>query len=120
MFRFANPIMIFALGFGYQLANAAPSQDVRSVNVRFADLDLTHGEGVAALYRRLKGAAKTVCTLQNGRDLGSQARYTICWQSALGAAVAKIDQSALSLYHRAQFDRRDATVQIAQKQGEMQ
>jgi UrcA family protein len=114
MYRFATPIMIFALGFGYQLANAAPCQDVPSANVHFADLDLTHGEGVAVLYRRLKGAAETVCAPQNGRDLGSEARYKVCWQSALGAAVAKVDQSALTIYYRAQFNRPNATVQIAQ------
>ena len=114
MYRSANPIMIFALGLGYQLANAATSQDVPSVNVHFADLDLTHSEGTAALYRRLKVAAETVCALQNGRDLGSQARYKICWQSALGAAVAEVHQSASTIRHRAQFDRRNTTVQITQ------
>jgi UrcA family protein len=66
------------------------------------------------LYRRLKGAAETVCAPQNGRDLGTQARYKICLQSALGAAVAKVDQSALTTYYRTQFNRRNATVQIAQ------
>lgn len=112
MYRFANPFMIFALCLGYQLASAAPYQDVPSVNVHFADLDLAHSEGAAALYRRLKAAAETVCAPQNGRDLGSQARYKICWQSALDTAVAKVDQSALTMYHRAQFGYRNTTVQI--------
>jgi hypothetical protein len=47
-------------------------------------------------------------------NLGSQARYKICWQNVLGAAVAKVDQSALTTYYRARFNRRNATVQIAQ------
>jgi UrcA family protein len=120
MHRFARPILIFALSLGYQSANAATSQDVPFVNVRFGDLDLTTREGTAALYRRLKGAAKTVCALQNGRNLASQARYKTCWQSALGAAAAKVDQSALTIYDRAQFDHRNTTVQIAKNQGETQ
>jgi UrcA family protein len=115
MYRFATPIMIFALGFGYQLANAAPSQDVPSVIVHFADLDLAHGEGVAVLYRRLKGAAESVCAAQNGRDLGSQTRYKTCWESALGTAVAKVDQPALTAIYRAQFKGRNATIQVAHK-----
>jgi UrcA family protein len=115
MYRFATTIMILALGLGYQLANAAPSQDAPSVIVHFADLDLTHADGIAVLYRRLKGAAETVCALQDGRDLGSQMRYKTCWQSALGAAVSKVDRPALTAYYRAQFNGRTATIQIAQK-----
>jgi UrcA family protein len=114
MYRFATTVMILALGFGDQLANAAPSQDAPSVIVHFADLDLTHSDGVAVLYRRLKGAAETVCALRDGRDLGSQMRFKMCWQSALGAAVTKIDRPALTAYYRAQFEGRNATFQIAQ------
>jgi UrcA family protein len=114
MYRFATTIMILTLGFGYQPANAAPSQGAPSVIVHFADLDLTHSDGVVVLYQRLKGAAQTVCALQNGRDLGSQTRFKICWQSALGAAVNKVDRPALTAYYRAQFKGRNATFQIAQ------
>jgi UrcA family protein len=115
MYRFATTITILALGLGYQLANAAPSQDAPSIIVHFADLDLTHADGIAVLYRRLKGAAETVCALQDGRDLGSQMRYKTCWQSALGAAVSKVDRPALTAYYRSQFNGRSATIQIAQK-----
>jgi len=114
MYRTATKIMILALSLGYQLANAAPSQDAPSVIVRFADLDLTHSEGVAALYRRLKGAAETVCALEDGSGVGSQMRFRMCWQSALGAAVAKLDRPALTAYYRARFNDRNAPVQIAQ------
>jgi len=114
MYRFATTIVILALGFGYQLANAGPSQEAPSVIVHFADLDLTHSDGVAVLYRRLKGAAETVCALQDGRDLWSQMRFKMCWQSALGAAVSKVDRPALTAYYRAQFKGRNAAFQIAQ------
>jgi UrcA family protein len=113
MCRFATTIMILALSLGYQLANAAPSQDAPSVIVHFADLDLLHGDGIAVLYRRLKGAAETVCASQNGRDLGSQTRFKMCWESALGAAVSKVDRPALTAYYRAQFKGNRATLQMA-------
>ena len=115
MYRFATTIMILALGLAYQLANAADSPDAPSVIVQFADLDLTRGDGVAILYRRLKGAAETVCALQDGRDLGSQMRFKKCWQAALGAAVNKVDRPALTAYYRAQFKGRNATFDIAKK-----
>ena len=109
MYRFATTMMIVAVGLGYQLANAAPFDDVPSVVVRFTDRDLAHIDGVAALYRRLKDAAKTVCVTQDGP------RYKSCWQSALSAAVAKVDHPALTAYYRAQFESRNATFQIAQR-----
>jgi UrcA family protein len=115
MYRFTTTMMIFVLGLGYQLANAASPEDVPSVTVHFADLDLSHSQGVALLYRRLKGAAETVCAAQNGRDLGSQMRFKVCWQAALSTAVTKVDQPALTAYYRAQFNGRNATIQIVQK-----
>ena len=114
MYRFTTTMMIFVLGLGYQLANAASPGDVPSVTVHFADLDLSHDQGITVLYRRLKAAAGTVCTAQNGRDLGSQMRYEICWQRALGTAVAKVDRPALTAYYRAQFKGRGAAFQVAQ------
>jgi UrcA family protein len=115
MYRFATTMMMSALAFGYQLANAtSPQDDIPSVVVRFADLDLTHSDGVAVLYRRLKSAADTVCAAPNSRDLGRQMRYKACWQSALGAAVSKVDRPALTAYYRAQFKGRNATIEIAQ------
>ncbi len=88
----------------------APSEDVA---VRFADLDLTRSEGIAALYRRLRSAAETACAPRNGRDLGSQMRYQLCWQSALAAAVAKVAQPALTSYSRVKLQGRN-TLRIAQ------
>jgi UrcA family protein len=115
MNRFTTTMMISTLAFGYQLANAAPPQDAPSVIVQFADLDLTHGEGVAVLFRRLQGAAESVCAPQNGSDLGRQMRYKTCVQSALGAAVVKVDRPELTAYYRAKIGGGNAPVQIAQK-----
>src|SRR5258706_3952368 len=109
MYRFTTTMMIFVLGLGYQLANAASPGGVPSVTVHFADLDLSHSQGVTVLYRRLKDAAETVCAAQNGRDLGSQMRFKACWQAALSTAVTKLDQPALTPYYPAQVKRRNGT-----------
>jgi UrcA family protein len=109
MYRFTTTMMIFVLGLGYQLANAASPGDVPSATVHFADLDLLHSQGVTVLYRRLKDAAETVCAAQNGRDLGSQMRFKACWQAALSTAVTKVDQPALTAYYQAQFNGRNGT-----------
>jgi UrcA family protein len=116
MNRLTITTLIIATGLGYQLANAAPPQDVPSVVVQFADLDLAHRDGAATLYRRLQAAAEQVCASRDGRngtDIGSQTRYKICWQNALATAVTKVDQPALTAYYRAQFADGNAAVQIA-------
>jgi len=109
-------MMILALTLGFQSAHAVSSQNVTSVVVHFADLDLSRSEGVAALYRRLKGAAKTLCEPLNARDLEMQMNFRTCLQSALSAAVANIDRLALTAYHEAQTNSRHETIQIAQQQ----
>lgn len=115
MNRFTTTMMISALGLVAQLARAAPPQDPPTAIVHFADLDLAHGRGITVLFRRLKAAAEMVCTSQNGRDLGSQTRYKMCWQNALGKAVTEVGQPALTAYYRAKFAPGNARIQLAQK-----
>jgi len=117
MYRFTTTMFLLALGLNSQLVNAGPAPDVLSVTVQFADLDLTRSTGAAVLYQRLKGAAETVCAPfdARSRDLGSQMRFKECMQSAIGTAVAKIDQPALTAYYRAQFKVGNEPIQIAQK-----
>jgi len=114
MNRFTVTMMISALGLGSQLASAASPQDPPTVIVRFADLDLTHIQGVAVLYQRLNRAAETVCAPESSQGLRS-GPYKMCRQIALGMAVAKIDRPALTAYYRAKFGGANATIQIAQK-----
>jgi UrcA family protein len=116
MYRFTTTTLIFALALSSQLANAGPAPEVLSMKVQFADLDLTRSAGAAALYQRLKDAAQTVCAPfdARSRDLESQMRFKQCVQSAIGAAVTKVDRPALTSYYRAQFKDRNAAFQIAQ------
>jgi UrcA family protein len=75
---------------------AAPADEVYSVTVQFADLDLNRQAGLATLYRRIKGAARRVCDEQ-ARDTFNQT-YTVCVRTAVSAAVARIDRPLLSEY----------------------
>ena len=114
MYRLTTTITMLGLGLISQLAHADAPQDVHLFNVHFADLDLTRSEGAAVLYQRLEAAAKSVCSSLDARDLASQMRSRGCVQTAIGSAVAKVDQPALTAYYRAQFKGRNATFQIAQ------
>ncbi len=115
MFRFIITMMIFALAIEFQSARAAPQQDVPFKVVHFADLDLSRSEGATVLYRRLKGAAETVCAPLDDRDLARHMRFKACVQNAISTAVAKVDQPALTAYYETKTYGRNATIQIAQK-----
>jgi UrcA family protein len=115
MYRFTTTTMIFVLTLGFQSAHAAPPQNVPSIVVRFPDLDLARSEGTTLLYRRLKGAAETICAPLEDRDLARHMRFKACVQSAVRAAVAKVDAPALTAYYEANTNGRNATIQVAQK-----
>jgi UrcA family protein len=97
-----KPIILAAVAFitcGVTIAQADSAFEPRSVTVRFADIDTTNPQGAAALYRRLKSAAASVCQdLEPGRELARVQGYINCVQTALSNAIVKVDRPALSLY----------------------
>jgi UrcA family protein len=71
----------------------------KSLTVQFADLDLGKDEGAAALFNRIKGAAKQVCSAQSGgMTLRDKQRYSACIEFALSNAVARVDRPELTEY----------------------
>jgi UrcA family protein len=72
---------------------------VRTATVRFADLDTTSAEGAAALFSRIRTAARNVCVdLEADRSLEGKSAYQACVHLALGNALADIDLPALNTY----------------------
>jgi UrcA family protein len=76
-------------------------EDVGRIIVRFGDLNLERPAGVAALYRRLKLAAKHVCG--ESEPPGSaiiSAAWRVCEAQAVDRAVVTVDRPSLTAYHR--------------------
>jgi len=89
---------IIVLGFAtVSVANADP-QSAQSLTVQFGDLDLNKAQGVDALFKRIKAAAKKVCLPFNGRTLIEKQQYSSCIDVALSTAVARVDRPVLSQY----------------------
>ncbi len=83
----------------FTIAQADTGFEPRSATVRFADLDTTTTPGAAALYKRLKSAAESVCKdLEPGVWLTLKEPYTSCVHLALGNAIVKIDRPAVTAY----------------------
>jgi UrcA family protein len=85
-----------ALAFGFAAASpAADSPEVRSITVKYADLNLSSPEGAAALYGRIRAAAKSVCATSDDRALWSQSGVDACVHKAIADAVMKVNKPAL-------------------------
>jgi UrcA family protein len=110
MYRFTTLMMVFALATINQPVSAEPGE----VAVRYSDLDLTRIEGTKVLYNRLTHAAQNVCS-PDKRDPENAARFKECIQSAIEAAVAKIDRPMLTAYYQAKSHPGGAPIQVAAK-----
>jgi UrcA family protein len=78
----------------------------RSTTVHYADLNLNHPAGVAALYRRITVAANRLCgqrTLTG--SFYAVPDYTRCCDKAVASAVARVDLPQLSAYYHAHAPR---------------
>jgi UrcA family protein len=75
---------------------------VRTVIVRFGDLDLSTPAGAKTLYQRIRGAARAVCGEEQDYDLGLDSRryWNSCFQSAVNGAVDKVHSPLLRAVHR--------------------
>ena len=78
----------------------APSNDLRTETVRFADLDLTRAAGAQELYRRIQQAARDVCQ-PDGSAAGYQSGYLECRSSAIAHAVTDVGAPLLTEHHLA-------------------
>ena len=74
---------------------AADSTEVPTTIVKYWDLNVSTAQGAAALYRRLRSAAQTVCRSSDQRDLNSQALQADCINHAIARAVIEVNQPAL-------------------------
>jgi UrcA family protein len=99
---------------GALFAAGASAAEVRSLSVRYADLDLERPADVARLYQRIRGAAENVCgpRLLTGLNVPSP-DYRRCFAAAVAQAVARVDRPALSAYHQQRLGlapQHDATI----------
>jgi UrcA family protein len=75
---------------------------VRSVIVRYAELDLSKPQGIAVLYGRIQTAAQRVCRADSSAyGLYDRANYSKCYRAAVERAVSQVNLLTLTALHRA-------------------
>jgi UrcA family protein len=88
-------VSVTGLAFG-----AAISDDPPQRTVSYADLNLSNTAGAAALYARIKSAARVVCEPQLNRELAMNTNYKRCVDEAIGRAVADVNAPVLVALYR--------------------
>ena len=87
---------IAALVGYFVAATATGIDDVPSVVVRYADLDLATDHGVRVLYARIAQAASAVCPDVPESDLHALALSRACQQQAIARAVRAVNSPLLA------------------------
>jgi UrcA family protein len=74
---------------------ATPAASMPQVAVSYGDLDLSSGDGVRALYKRISRAAAQVCPYPNARALSEVAVNHTCREAAIAHAVREVNSPQL-------------------------
>jgi UrcA family protein len=88
-------------------AFAAPTvdQSAPTVHLSYSDASLAKPGGPELLYRRIQGAARRVCHEPDIRELAAHARFQQCFHDAVDTAVAEVNVTTLTAYHRSKTQR---------------
>jgi UrcA family protein len=83
-----------------QAAQAAGTDaDALSVTLQYRNVDLDSSQGAAAFYRRIRGAAASVCRPFESSLLESKVLWSDCYTHAIANAVESIHNQTLTDYH---------------------
>jgi UrcA family protein len=91
-------------------AAAHPAGQATSIEVSYADLNLSARAGAETLLRRMKGAAAEVCGERpSPRQIKAMIRHAACTSGAMESAVAALNVPMVT----ALFNRRAAGTEVA-------
>jgi UrcA family protein len=93
-----------ALASGFAGVSAAADSDVRSITVKYGDLNLSSPQGAATLYGRIAQAARAVCDSSDGSRWSVLAMHE-CVNKAIADAVTKVGQPQLIALYNAKNPR---------------
>jgi UrcA family protein len=90
-------------GLAVNQASAASSDDaLRSVVVRYSDLNLAKPQDARTLYARIQTAARLACGDVENADLARFARFHNCINDAVTKAVSSVNIQRVTEIHEAQ------------------
>jgi UrcA family protein len=85
------------------LPAAADGFELLKETVKFGDLDISHPQGAAVLYHRIRAAAQNVCSPFDGSGLSAKMHLDACVKKAVADAVTTVDEPALFAVYSAKM-----------------
>jgi UrcA family protein len=79
-----------------QAGTSTMSDEVPAMRVHYADLDLSTEHGALTLYKRIEGAAKSVCPPAHGLNQRAVRLAQQCISKAIERAVADVNSPQLA------------------------
>ncbi|MCE9523184.1 MAG: UrcA family protein [Alphaproteobacteria bacterium] len=108
--RLTLTLAAFAFAGLSAVAHAQPVQisgDVATLDVPYADLNLSHPAGAETMLNRIKAAAARVCGGKpDAREMHAAVHYRTCVQTATQSAVAQLNATRVTALYtgRANLD----------------
>ncbi len=108
-------LILGALAAGVATVCAAEdNSDAPKIVVKYGDLNVSHPQGAAALFRRIRRAGEAVCGSVAGGGLGPKMRVNACVQHAVADAVTKVNQPQLFAIYKANYKTPSPTTLLSQ------
>ena len=93
--------MAAALGVASMLVLPTVTQanEINSVRVSYADLNLSSGVGQQVLQRRIAGAAREVCVIEDSREIALRRATNDCRSDAVASAQPAYEAAIAAARH---------------------
>lgn len=98
---------------GNAQAQTADARLGHKVTVKYGDLNLSTETGARTLYRRIRGAARSVCG-EEGRAIYEQRIWEGCFRGAMDEAVAAVHSPLLTSIYKNENPRPQVTAMLAE------
>lgn len=96
-------LALACLAAGSALPAHGADEERVTAKVRYADLNLDSAEGAQALLRRIRRAARDVCSPVAGAGVEAHREFDVCLTQAVDEAVADVNKPKVSALLRAQL-----------------
>ena len=86
MLKTISALAALVVASAFVMPTVGQAEEPNSVRVSYADLNLASGVGQNLLQRRIAGAARTVCVIEDSKELALSNATNLCRRYAVASA----------------------------------
>lgn len=98
---------------GNAQAQSAEARFAHKVTVKYGDVNLSTESGARTLYRRIRGAARSVCG-EEGRSIDEQRMWARCVRNSMDEAVATVHSPLVTAIYKNENAKPQVTAMLAE------